>query len=243
MIDVDPPHASIETWRDILIHLAIIVTGILIAIGLEQTAEAIHHRHQCRDLEANMRAEAQHNVGILNIHLDVNIPNMLWYRSALTAVRTATPHAAFVDVTLPPPFPHPKEAMIAPARNVWPAAEAAGTVILLSDKVAQVYAVLDHQWVDDDREVEHIRDATALITRFELATGEKVSPGATLHLTVAQQEQLVTALATEAQSLFDLLHRDNLFLLVCQAVAQGIDDPATLSDFIARGNMRINNYR
>lgn len=244
MIDIEPPHAAIETWRDIFVHLTIIIAGVLIAIGLEQSVEYFHHRHQAHQLEANMRAEAQHNIQILTVHLDVNIPNLLWDRAALTAVRTALPKAGFIDVRLPPAFPHPAgETMIAPERNVWPAAEAAGTVILLPDNIARGYAMLDHQSEDDDREVERIRDATALVTRFELATGEKVSPGAKLHLSVPQQDQLVTALATEAQSLFDLLHRDNLFLLVCQAVAQGIDDPATLSDFIARGNMRINSYR
>jgi hypothetical protein len=244
MIDIHPPQHAAITRRDFFIHLFIVVLGILIAIGLEQSVEYIHHRHQRNELEANMRTEAQRNIQILSVHLDVNIPNLLWDRAALAAIRSAAPKAGFIDVALPPPEPHPTdEVMIAPVHAVWPAAQAAGTVILLPDQVARGYSVLDHQWESDDREVERIRDATALMTRFELATGDKILPRATLHLSIAQRDQLLTALATQTQSLFDLLHRDNLFLLACQAVVQGDEDPDSFSGFMLHHDMRINHYR
>ena len=44
MIDIHPPHHGAMTRRDILTHLAIVVAGILIAIGLEQSVEYFHHR-------------------------------------------------------------------------------------------------------------------------------------------------------------------------------------------------------
>jgi len=37
MLDVHPPHASTHTWRDFFLHIATIVIGLLIAIGLEQS--------------------------------------------------------------------------------------------------------------------------------------------------------------------------------------------------------------
>jgi hypothetical protein len=45
MIDIHPPAHGAMTRRDILTHLAIVVVGILIAIGLEQSVEFLHHRH------------------------------------------------------------------------------------------------------------------------------------------------------------------------------------------------------
>jgi hypothetical protein len=64
MIDVHPaPHAA-HSWRDFLIHIATIVTGIVIAIGLEQAVELIHHHHQRERLEA-----ALHNESFLNRRL------------------------------------------------------------------------------------------------------------------------------------------------------------------------------
>jgi hypothetical protein len=39
MLDVHPPHHAASTWRDFFIHIATIVIGLLIAIGLEQTVD------------------------------------------------------------------------------------------------------------------------------------------------------------------------------------------------------------
>jgi hypothetical protein len=60
MLDVHPPHEAAHTWRDFLIHIATIVVGLLIAIGLEQTVEFFHHRHQlekaCGELRDDIHA-------------------------------------------------------------------------------------------------------------------------------------------------------------------------------------------
>jgi hypothetical protein len=41
MLDVHPPHEAIHTWKGFFIHIATIVIGLLIAIGLEQTVEVL----------------------------------------------------------------------------------------------------------------------------------------------------------------------------------------------------------
>ena len=57
MLDVHPPHTSTHTWRDFFIHIATIVLGLLIAVGLEQTVEAIHHRRQVAETREALRKE------------------------------------------------------------------------------------------------------------------------------------------------------------------------------------------
>jgi hypothetical protein len=37
MLDVHPPHKAAHTFKDFFIHIATIVIGLLIAVGLEQT--------------------------------------------------------------------------------------------------------------------------------------------------------------------------------------------------------------
>jgi len=49
MIDIHPPQHATMTRREFFVHLFIVVLGILIAIGLEQTVEALHHRHQAAE--------------------------------------------------------------------------------------------------------------------------------------------------------------------------------------------------
>jgi hypothetical protein len=46
MLDVHPPPHAAHGWRDFFVHIATIVIGLLIALGLEQSAEGIHHRQQ-----------------------------------------------------------------------------------------------------------------------------------------------------------------------------------------------------
>lgn len=45
-MEVHPPEHPIHTWRDFFVHIATIVVGLLIAIGLEQSVERLHHVHQ-----------------------------------------------------------------------------------------------------------------------------------------------------------------------------------------------------
>jgi hypothetical protein len=61
MIDIHPPHHAATTRRDFIVHLSTVVLGILIAIGLEQTVEYIHHRHQLREARATIREELVHD--------------------------------------------------------------------------------------------------------------------------------------------------------------------------------------
>lgn len=63
MLDVHPPPHAAHGWRDFFVHIITIVIGLLIAIGLEQSAEGIHHRNQVREAReaiAQERAANQH---------------------------------------------------------------------------------------------------------------------------------------------------------------------------------------
>ncbi len=61
MLDVHAPHETVHTWRDFFIHIATIVIGLLIAIGLEQTVELIHHHHQLQKAREELRDELNAN--------------------------------------------------------------------------------------------------------------------------------------------------------------------------------------
>jgi hypothetical protein len=61
MLDVHPPHEIVHTWKSFLIHIATIVIGLLIAIGLEQTVEYFHHRHQAHEARRRLLAEVKAN--------------------------------------------------------------------------------------------------------------------------------------------------------------------------------------
>lgn len=57
MLDVHAPHEVLHTWKDFFIHIATIVIGLLIAIGLEQTVEYFHHRQQVAEIRHSLAEE------------------------------------------------------------------------------------------------------------------------------------------------------------------------------------------
>jgi hypothetical protein len=62
MIEVHAPHESVHSWKDILIHIGIITVGLLLAIGLEQTVEFFHHRHQVAETREALKNEREVNI-------------------------------------------------------------------------------------------------------------------------------------------------------------------------------------
>jgi hypothetical protein len=61
MIDIHAPHESTHTWTDFFIHIATIAVGLLLAIGLEQTVEYVHHRHQVSETRDALHVEHEKN--------------------------------------------------------------------------------------------------------------------------------------------------------------------------------------
>ncbi len=61
MLDIHPLRHAPQGWRDFLVHIATIVIGLLIAIGLEQSVEWIHRKHQVRDAREAITREREFN--------------------------------------------------------------------------------------------------------------------------------------------------------------------------------------
>ena len=101
MLDVHPPHHAATTWRDFFIHIATIVLGLLIAIGLEQTVEYFHHRRQVAETAQALREERQHNIKQFAIdtaifhsettRFQTNLAVLLYVKTHPTATRESWP--------------------------------------------------------------------------------------------------------------------------------------------------------
>jgi len=62
MIEVHAPHESVHSWKDAFIHIAIIVVGLLIAVGLDEAAEHFHHMRQVRETREALNKEYDYNI-------------------------------------------------------------------------------------------------------------------------------------------------------------------------------------
>jgi hypothetical protein len=65
MLDVHASHGSVHSWKDFFIHLGTIAIGLLIAIGLEQSVEALHHRRQAREMALKLHQESTDNLEVV----------------------------------------------------------------------------------------------------------------------------------------------------------------------------------
>ncbi len=61
MLDVHPARHAASSWKEFFIHIATIVLGLLIAVGLEQSVEYFHHRQEVAEVREELRGEREAN--------------------------------------------------------------------------------------------------------------------------------------------------------------------------------------
>jgi hypothetical protein len=61
MLDVHPIDAPLHGWRDFLIHIATIVVGLCIAVGIQQLVESTHNHFQRIEAREALRLERENN--------------------------------------------------------------------------------------------------------------------------------------------------------------------------------------
>lgn len=149
MLDVHPPHHAVSNWRDFFIHIATIVIGLLIAIGLEQTVELLHHRHQRHELQEDLRLEAEQNLEVIDRDLKMQELEP-WFEKASKTASVAG--KGTVEFTLSPAPCLPGSVgtaeyrYFAPSQAVWTTAKEGGLVALLPVDQARMHARLAHNY-------------------------------------------------------------------------------------------------
>ena len=131
MLDVHPPHESTHTWRDSFIHIATICIGLLIAIALEQSVEAIHRHHQRQELLEQLDAEHRQILKDATDSAANDEAFLNWYAGHIAALRAVI--AQHQPYTLPPRPTATNYSL--PADPVWRAAKASGLTSLLPQQV------------------------------------------------------------------------------------------------------------
>ncbi len=98
MIDVHAPEHRIGGMRDFFMHLFTITVGLLIALGLENAAESLHHRHLRHEAEVNITEELRQN----RDKLKVAAPTVFSERDNLTKLLAVLESTAAGDKNTTP---------------------------------------------------------------------------------------------------------------------------------------------
>lgn len=244
MIDIHPPHHPAATRRDFVIHLATIILGIFIAIGLEQTVEYIHHIHQRHQLEENLRAELR-----VNLRRDANdftaLADIRAYtlelKSAVTARRSgqASPPA-------PPAADDPRrqELPSAPSITIWEAAKLDATITLLPTREIELYhsIVLQHDLtfvaLDDFQHAAFALESFEerfVDSRGAFDMGYPAPPPNLDTMSPADLTQYETLLATYIKAIDRVVVRIHFFDGVARSILEGATDHDDMVRRVFRG--------
>ena len=60
-MEVHPPHAPVQSWREALIHIGLMTIGLFIALSMEGLIEYAHHKELVRQARENIRRELEDN--------------------------------------------------------------------------------------------------------------------------------------------------------------------------------------
>jgi hypothetical protein len=126
MLDVHPAEHAAKNWKEFFVHIATIVIGLLIAVGLEQTVEALHHRHQLHSLEEALQKSGEANKEYINDNIAMVQSVMDWAMGQAAALEHAGPTGPLTVRRMP------AAELYAPDTGVWLAAKANGQAGLLS---------------------------------------------------------------------------------------------------------------
>jgi hypothetical protein len=232
MLDVHPPHHPTHTWKDFFIHIATISVGLLIAIGLEQTVEAIHHAGERRELISELREEADGNVTTLRRDINVLLSEAEWDISAIAALQSAPSKGGIVSVTLPKhkPFGHNSQ----PNRSVWTIATGNGRAALLPEARAHAYELMDRGATQVLTATESRNIASVALHQLELQLQTAFFPGAALAIPEKDRPAAIQNLAAHASALQYEAERDAVLTGYCDATVHDIFDQSNVGQILGK---------
>ena len=145
MLDVHAPHESVHSWKSFFIHIATIVVGLFIAVGIEQAVEAIHHHRESSHLQEQMRAIFESNLATDRR----NLQQIAIERSYLKELRAAiSSRLRGSDVVPAPATQDPRMGAtmhVTPSLAPYEAAKQNGTISFLPFGPLSVYNRIDFQ--------------------------------------------------------------------------------------------------
>ncbi|MGA8940557.1 MAG: hypothetical protein WB439_15455 [Acidobacteriaceae bacterium] len=230
MIDIQPPEHTPHTWRDFFIHIATIVVGLIIAIGLEQSVEAIHHANERRTLVAEMRTEAERDLNTLHINIDSDLDEATWDSAVVTALQTARPQNGVVVVNLPAHQEFLPQ--IYPSRATWSVAKTNGKVALLPENQAAIYDRLDNEAVNERTAQDRVNAASVDLKADEADLGISLHQGATIKLPVGDIPALTKDIAKKIAALNEDALWNAFWAGAENAVAHGVRDREDMVSYL-----------
>jgi hypothetical protein len=229
MLDVHAPHETVHTWKDFLVHIAAITIGLLIAVGLEQTVEFFHHRHQRLQLEEQIREVLSDDTELVA----TDTTKLAGLRAYLVNLQSAVVARQHGQAAALPAVDDPRAAITLglPSLAPYEAAKDNGTIALLSSERIRLYNRIAFQremlkslyanWFED------LAATSAFRRRFDYSASDSGPSNVQVDIGVLSPVELTEyqALLGRLISRIDWLDlRLRLFGAQCRAILGGVRD-------------------
>jgi hypothetical protein len=194
MLDVHPAHHAASTWRDFFIHIATIVLGLLIAIGLEQAVESLHHRHQRHQLEEDLREEGIRNKATIELsfrRIDANMRRVLDQKDYVDSMRSAhspLPMPAQLVADLAEQRKNATVNIPRPSTTVWTTARESQLVALLPRELARAYSRVYLSESEAEATTVAWLEANTRVGDFTSRFGDRSSPATVNYAHMTDQD-------------------------------------------------------
>jgi hypothetical protein len=230
MLDVHPAHHAATTWRDFFIHIATIVLGLIVAVGLEQTVVYFDHQHQRRELVEDAQTEASRNLSILEADVNSGLIVERWDRAVLDGLRKAKPDNGVLTVILPPRPDYP--ARRSASRAVWTVAHTNGKAALIPEEIAETFDRNDYAAGTTYQALEDIIAADSESMAVEARLGVKLDPGATLRLSVADRDDLAASVTHSMAANASFIYSATSWAAMADAVAHQVQTREAMTAYV-----------
>jgi hypothetical protein len=185
MLDVHPARHAASSWQEFFIHIATIVLGLLIAVGLEQAVEYFHHRREVAEVREELRGEREANKDSFTSETTYWRWETAELENNLMVLAYLQKHPGTPDEKLPGSLVWFHESS-SPSQAAWDAAKTSGVTSLMHREEVEQYEDTYNQLkrIDDRRSLAY--DAMNDASRYEL-TDSRLS-----HLSPAQIGEITT---------------------------------------------------
>jgi hypothetical protein len=232
MLDVHPPHTATHTWRDFLLHIATICVGLLIAVGLEQSVEAVHRAHERRELIEDFRNECRKTIHLTGRNITSYAADRDLQLATIALLETTAPQGGVVSVEIPA---RPMPALTsAPSRAVWSVAKSNGKVALLPENVAEVFDRADYEGAMFFATTQTLLDKRS--DTFAVADELQVSlqSRGLVRVKTENIHELAAAIGHQAETNDLLVLWSSAWNGACKAVVDGVQSRDAMDAYISR---------
>ncbi|SEG24397.1 hypothetical protein SAMN05421819_2356 [Bryocella elongata] len=197
MLDVHPPHHPTHTWTDFFIHIATIVVGLLIAIGLEQTVERIHEHYELRETREALADERVANRELVTKDQQEWLEVYRELRSNLEVLTYLRSHPGTKQADLPAALDWMQSPFLY-KHAVWDAAEQNG--------------VVHHMPLEEANQYQDFYEVLRVIGAQSLATWDAINDAARYnlldpdptHLSAAELDEEIRLARTALEKHFEM---------------------------------------